>query len=202
MKPQLKPRLKLQPTQLADLPFILTAEGHAENAPYVTQCSRAWHEMAIASEDCAHLVVLRSSDENIASMQAQQNQPLLGYLILAGIQSPHLSLELLRIVVVEKGQGYGREILRWAKDFAFNQLKHHRLWLDVLERNHRARRLYESEGFVAEGTIRESFKTATGYESRVLMSILESEFLASEVPESTVLYCSELKPGRPKLGHY
>lgn len=194
LKPRLKPQLELRPTQLADLPFILAAEGHAENAPYVTQCSRDWHEAAIASEDCAHLVILRSSDADIASTQTPQGPPLLGYVILAGIQSPHLSLELRRIVIVEKGQGYGRQILRWAKDFAFKQLRHHRLWLDVLERNDRARKLYESEGFVAEGIMRESFKTATGYESKVLMSILESEFLAGEWPESELLHHSELMP--------
>ena len=192
MKPRLKPQLELRPTQLADLPFILATEGHAENAPYITQCSGAWHEAAIASEDCAHLVVLRSSDEYTVSMQAQQNQPLLGYIILAGIQSPHLALELRRIAIVEKGRGYGRQLLRWTKDLAFNQLKHHRLWLDVLERNDRARRLYESEGFVAEGIIRESFKTATGYESRVLMSILESEFLAGRSLESESLKSASL----------
>lgn len=155
--------MKLRPTQLTDLPFVLAAESHADNAPYVTQCSQAWHEGAIASADYAHLVVVLG-------------QRPIGYVILAGLTDPNLSLAILRIVMVEKGQGRGRQVLRQIKSFAFEQLGHHRLWLDVLERNHRAKGLYESEGFVAEGVIRDGFKTLTGYESMILMSMLESEY--------------------------
>ncbi len=52
----------------------------------------------------------------------------------------------------------------------------HRLWLDVVLTNTRAIALYKSEGFVQEGTIRDGYKTATGYESMALMSILETEY--------------------------
>lgn len=155
--------MKLRPTQLADLPFVLAAESHADNAPFVTQCSQAWHERAIASADYAHFVVAL-------------DQRMIGYVILAGITNPHLSLAILRIVIVEKGQGHGRQVLRQIKSFTFEQLGHHRLSLDVLERNHRAKGLYESEGFVVEGVIRDGFKTPTGYESMILMSMLESEY--------------------------
>lgn len=156
--------IKIRPTQATDVPFVLAAESHQDNAPYITQCSRRWHEEAIASEDYAHFVI-------------ERDQKAIGYTILAGIQSPHLSLEIRRIVIVEKGQGYGREVLRWIKRFAFEQIGHHRLWLDVLEKNHRAKGLYESEGFVAEGLIRDGYKTPDGYESRILMSILENEYV-------------------------
>lgn len=173
--------MNLRPTQLADIPFILAAESHIDNASYVTQCSKAWHEMAIASADYAHFVVERTADsDRTANNQTNSHQTdtatALGYTILAGIQSPHRSLEIRRIVVLEKGQGHGRKILRWIKAFTFEQLGHHRLWLDVLESNRRAKHLYESEGFVTEGVIREGFKTKTGYESMILMSILESEY--------------------------
>ena len=155
--------MKLRPTQLTDLPFVLAAESHADNAPFVTQCSQSWHERAIASADYAHFVV-------------EREQRAVGYIVLAGITNPHRSLEIRRIVVVEKGQGYGRQALRQIKSFAFEQLGHHRLWLDVLERNYRAKRLYESEDFVVEGVIRDGFKTPTGYESMILMSMLDSEY--------------------------
>ena len=166
---QIAPR----PTQLADIPFVFKAENHPDNALYITQCSQSWHEAAIASADYAHFVIERSPSQNDPT---QGKHSPVGYTILAGIQSPHQSLEIRRIVVVEKGQGYGREILRWIKAFGFEQLGHHRIWLDVLERNSRAKHLYESEGFVAEGIARESFKTEAGYESAIVMSILESEY--------------------------
>ena len=157
--------MEIRPTQTTDLPFVSAAESHHDNAPYITQCSQRWHEQAISSEDYAHFIV-------------ERHQQAIGYIIFAGVQNPHLSLEIRRIVIVEKRQGYGREALRWIKSFAFEQLGHHRLWLDVLESNHRARALYKSEGFIAEGVVRDGYKTVSGYESMILMSMLESEYLA------------------------
>lgn len=170
--------ITLRPSQPADIPFIFAAENHPDNAPYITQCSQAWHAEAIASADYAHFVIERSPSQDGLTQNSptQEKRPPVGYIILAGIQSPHQSLEIRRIVVVEKGQGYGREILRWIKAFGFEQLGHHRIWLDVLERNSRAQHLYKSEGFVAEGIARESFKTEAGFESAIVMSILASEY--------------------------
>ena len=158
--------ITLRPTQIADIPFVFAAENHPDNSPYITQCPKSWHEAAIASPDYAHFIV----------ESADQASQMVGYIVLAGIQSPHHSLEIRRIVVIAKEQGYGRQILRWIKAFAFEQLGHHRLWLDVLKSNYRAKPLYESEGFIAEGTVREGFKTEKGYESMIQMSILESEY--------------------------
>jgi RimJ/RimL family protein N-acetyltransferase len=42
--------------------------------------------------------------------------------------------------------------------------------------NERARRAYEAVGFVHEGVIRESLRTDHGYESMIVMSILEREW--------------------------
>jgi RimJ/RimL family protein N-acetyltransferase len=62
------------------------------------------------------------------------------------------------------------------KRFAFVERRAHRLWLDVKEQNHRARSLYESEGFTLEGVLRECLKGAEGFESLVVMSMLASEY--------------------------
>jgi RimJ/RimL family protein N-acetyltransferase len=59
---------------------------------------------------------------------------------------------------------------------AFDDLGAHRLWLDVKKRNERARALYAGEGFVVEGELRESVRVAGGFESMVVMSMLQSEF--------------------------
>jgi RimJ/RimL family protein N-acetyltransferase len=40
------------------------------------------------------------------------------------------------------------------------------------------RGLYESEGFVQEGVLRDSFWTGEAHETLVVMSILESEYTA------------------------
>ncbi|MEP6825358.1 MAG: GNAT family protein, partial [Ramlibacter sp.] len=83
--------------------------------------------------------------------------------------------------------GYGRAALRVAKKVAFDDLGAHRFWLDVKTHNTRAKALYDSEGFVVEGLLRESVRTDTGFESLVVMSMLRTEFAqrrahALEVP--------------------
>jgi RimJ/RimL family protein N-acetyltransferase len=62
------------------------------------------------------------------------------------------------------------------KKVAFDDLGAHRLWLDVKQRNARAQALYESEGFVLEGVLRESVRVQGGFESMMVLSMLESEF--------------------------
>lgn len=95
---------------------------------------------------------------------------------MAGLAEANQSIEFRRIVITEKGRGYGREALRRVKSMAFGELKAHRLWLDVKEHNFRARHVYESEGFVVEGKLRECLKSEDGYESLVVMSILRDEY--------------------------
>lgn len=164
MNPQTN-EIVLQPTQLPELPFILTAEQHPENMPYIGQWSQAQHQAALADADAAHLI-------------ATHNRRPVGYVILTGLENPHQAISLRRIVVTEKGQGYGRQILRWVKAFAFNTLDCHCLWLDIVTSNQRAKSLYESEGFVIEGILRDRWKTAQGYEPMLMMSLLETEFRA------------------------
>ena len=44
--------------------------------------------------------------------------------------------------------------------------------------NVRAQALYRSEGFVEEGRLRESVRTASGYDSLIVMAMLEHEHAA------------------------
>jgi RimJ/RimL family protein N-acetyltransferase len=81
------------------------------------------------------------------------------------------------MAVQAKGAGFGRAALRMAKKIAFDDLGAHRFWLDVKKRNGRAQALYDSEGFVVEGELREAVKVESGFESMVVMSMLRSEFL-------------------------
>ena len=65
---------------------------------------------------------------------------------------------------------------------AFRDLHAHRFWLDVKLLNTRAQTLYRSEGFVEEGRLRESVRltgdAADGYDSLVVMSLLDREYQA------------------------
>lgn len=75
-----------------------------------------------------------------------------------------------------KGKGFGREAIQLLKKLCFKKLQYHQLWLDVYDENKRAIRIYESEGFVKEGLLRDNTKTENAYRSERIYSILENEY--------------------------
>ena len=157
--------IRLRRTTEDDLDFVLSAEWNPANSPFVACWSREQHASVFAAPDGAHLII-----------ETQPEGQRVGYVIMAGLQNPNASIELGRIVITEKNHGYGREALRLVKSMAFEELNAHRLWLDVKAHNQRARHLYESEGFIFEGTLRDCVKTNAGFESLVIMSILRDEY--------------------------
>jgi diamine N-acetyltransferase len=163
-----EPRLpRLRPTMLSDLDYVQTVETDSHNLPYITPWERTQHEGAVRFPDFRHFIVEAGDDWARA-----------GFVILQGCRSRHKSVELKRIVLQPKGQGIGRACVRLLKRMAFRDLHAHRFWLDVQALNVRATVLYASEGFVEEGRLRESVKLAEGYESLLVMSMLDREYEA------------------------
>jgi len=165
------PRLSLRPTMLSDLEFVVAVETDTANLPFITPWDRTQHEGAVRFPDFRHFVIEAGADFQRA-----------GFVILQGCRNPHRSVELKRVVLQTKGQGLGRACVRLLKRMAFSDLHAHRFWLDVRSLNTRALVLYESEGFVEEGTLRESVRIssdiADGYDSLVVMSMLDREYQA------------------------
>jgi len=159
--------VRLRPTMLSDLDFVMSVERDQANLPFITPWERTQHEGAIRFPDFRHFIIETGVDYQSA-----------GFVILQGCRNPHHSVELKRIVLQPKGQGYGRACVRLLAQMAFRDLGAHRFWLDVKSLNTRALALYRSEGFVEEGRLRDSVKTDDGYDSLVVMSILESEYTA------------------------
>jgi len=158
-------RVRLRPTMTSDLEYVLSLEQDAENLAFITPWERTQHDAAIRFPDFRHFIIEGGEGLHAA-----------GFLILIGCRSPNQSLELKRMVVQSKGSGIGRAALRVAKKVAFDDLGAHRFWLDVKARNTRAKALYDSEGFVVEGELRECVKVEGGFESLIVMSMLRPEF--------------------------
>ena len=160
---------RLRPTMLSDLDWVASVEQDPANRPFITPWERTQHEGAIRFPDCRHFIV-------------EAGEQRAGFVILQGCRNPHGSVELKRLVLQTKGGGLGRACVRELKRMAFTQLKAHRFWLDVKALNERAHRLYLSEGFVEEGRLRESVRVtldgADGYDSLIVMSMLDREFQA------------------------
>ena len=164
-------RVRLRPTLLSDLDFVVSVETDARNLPFITPWERTQHEGAVRFPDFRHFIVEAGPAFDAA-----------GFVILQGCRNPHKSVELKRIVLQPKGQGYGRTCVRLLKAMAFRDLKAHRFWLDVKALNTRALALYADEGFVEEGRLRESVRVSTdgadGYDSLIVMSMLDREYQA------------------------
>ena len=167
--------LRLRPTMLSDLDFVLSVERDQRNLPFITPWERTQHEGAVRIPDFRHFIV--EAGENAAHEGSRD-----GFVILQGCRNPHRSVELKRVVLQSKGQGLGRACVRLLKRMAFRDLHAHRFWLDVKSLNTRALALYASEGFVEEGRLRESVRisgdAADGYDSLVVMSLLDREYQA------------------------
>ncbi|MEP7139008.1 MAG: GNAT family protein [Caldimonas sp.] len=159
--------LRLRPTMLSDLDFVGTVENDPDNRPFITPWERVQHEGAVRFPDFRHFII-----------EAGAGYPSAGFVILQGCRNPHASIELKRLVLNPKGLGYGRACVRLLAAMAFRDLGAHRFWLDVKSENRRALGLYRSEGFVEEGRLRESVRSDAGFDSLIVMSLLEPEHRA------------------------
>lgn len=158
--------IRLTNSTINDLDKIIEFEKSNNN--FVNSYSKEKHVTLLDDADCIHL-----------SMRRLNNDKLVGHMLVFGLEGGNSSLELRRITINEKGIGFGRESLKLLKKLCFEELKFHRLWLDVYDDNSRAIYLYESEGFIKEGLLRDKFKINNGYRSQRIYSILENEYNGS-----------------------
>ncbi len=156
-------KVRLVNSDPLDIDQIADFEGL--NRQFVNQYTREKHLSLLNDADCLHL-----------SIRRLDNDKLTGHILIFGLTDPNKVLEFRRITISDKGLGFGREAIKLLKQICFERLRFHRLWLDVYEDNERAISLYESEGFVKEGILRENTKTDTGYRSQRIYSILDYEY--------------------------
>ncbi len=89
----------------------------------------------------------------------------------------------------QRGRGFGGEAIELVLDHAFAEPPHglglHRVSLDVLSINPRARMLYESLGFVVEGRLREAHRDGDYWCDVFLMGVLEDDHRAARAEQAT-----------------
>lgn len=77
---------------------------------------------------------------------------------------------------VERGKGIGTWAIEMTRDFAFGELKLHRLELDVYSFNPRAEKAYLKAGFIKEGVLRDAVMDGDKYADDILMALLEDDW--------------------------
>ena len=149
-----------------DIPAIMAIERQPGFEQFVGRSSAEFHARAFDDADYAYLVGL-DADGAIG-----------GFGILRGLSDTMGNVTLKRFVVAAPGRGFGTALLREIIDWVFTNTTTHRLWLDHIITNDRARHVYEQCGFRREGVMREAYAMPTDG-TRIdlaLMSILRPEW--------------------------
>ena len=157
--------LNLRKTEIIDLDFVVETEMEQENRPFIGHWSYEQHKEALTNEDVAHFIIENKEGKH------------LGYIILMGILDPNRVLCLKRITIKTKEQGFGKEAMKLIIKWVFENTETHRLWLNVKDFNQRGRHVYETVGFIYEGTLRDCYLNGDKFESLSVMSILRNEYI-------------------------
>ena len=176
--------MPIRPATPADIPAILAIEHLPQYRAFVGRWDAERHHAALTGPD-ARYFVMESDPGESASGASESGEKAIGnidaYAILRGFaESPLSNIELKRIAVRTPERGLGRKFLSDLIRIVFDEHHAHRLFLDVFESNTRARHLYESLGFVYEGTLREAALVDGKYHSLRLMSLLDREYQATK----------------------
>lgn len=162
-------RLQFRQATENDIDYIMQIEYEPGNAKYVIPYTRAVHMKTLNTKGAVHLII-----ETIDGHQK------VGFLMIAGLDNQDKEIEFTRIIVEDKGKGYGHETLQMLESWAFDDLHFHRAWLDCKDYNARALHVYETAGLVREGLIRETILTDGVYENLVILGILDREYFANK----------------------
>lgn len=157
-------KINVRNTSKDELDYVIKLESSPENRKNVFQWSEKKHEEIINNPDTEHLII------------EDENRNKIGYAIIVGLQSDNKSIELRRVVIGKKNQGYGTEFLNLMKEYTFEDLKFHKLWLDFFSTNRKVESLYKRNGFKREGKLRDQYFYNNRYITMVVMSILEDEY--------------------------
>jgi RimJ/RimL family protein N-acetyltransferase len=155
----------------ADIPFIVRTERLPGYETLIARSDEARHRARMADDRCAHFI-------------ARHNDCPVGFAILRDWNSADGITLLMRIAMAEPGQGHGKAFLRAIIARVFTETACHRFWVGQFPDNSRARHVYESAGFTAEGIARGNIYLNGRHRDELILSILRPEWeaLAPRLP--------------------
>lgn len=122
---------------------------------------------------------MESSNKLIYKVIEDESNIEIGHISLGGIDRNNRSGRIGRVLIgddINKGKGYGSEMIKHIMNVGFGELNLHRISLGVFDFNHSAIRCYERAGFKCEGILRDARKFKDEYWNLLEMSILEDEW--------------------------
>ena len=158
----------------ADIPFILETERLPGYEAFIGRSDEAVHRARMENPRCAHFI-------------ARHGERPVGFAILRDWGSADGVTSLMRIAMTEPGQGNGRAFLRRLIDLVFTETTCHRFWLGQFPDNARARHVYQSLGFVAEGVARGSVFLFGRHHDELILSILRPEWAVARLSQTPLV---------------
>jgi diamine N-acetyltransferase len=155
----------LRPATVEDIPFIMACESRPGYAAFVGAWLDDQHRATMADPVWKYLIGSKDGADR-------------GFVILNGIADRRRNMLLKRIAVHDANAGFGKPFLAAAVDWVFANTNTHRLQLEVVEENARARHVYRALGFADEGFLRECYDhpESGARANMILMSILKPEW--------------------------
>lgn len=150
----------------ADLAFIMETERLPGYDAFIGRSEESQHRARMANDHAAHFIAWDC------------DRPV-GFAILRDWNTADGITLLMRIAMAEPGRGYGKDFLRALIDRVFSETRCHRFWLGQFPGNRRARHVYESVGFTAEGIARGNVFLYGRHHDELILSILRPEWEAS-----------------------
>lgn len=111
---------------------------------------------------------------------ALEEKELIGFISLFSIEWNN-RLATLAVGIGDanfRGKGFGSEAIQLVLNYAFNELNLNKVVLDVISNNEGAISSYRKNGFIVEGTARESILRDGNKYDKIYMGILKREWLA------------------------
>lgn len=124
---------------------------------------------------------LKTKNSQIYTLLDDETGKQIGHGEIGRIDKPNKSASLCRLLIGEKvmrGKGIGKLLVDELLKICFNELKLHRVDLNVADFNKGGIVCYEKSGFQIEGKLRDVKKVGAKYWSIYTMSILEEEYRA------------------------
>ncbi|HJO95963.1 MAG TPA: GNAT family protein [Victivallales bacterium] len=159
-----------------------TLIGWIESPKFLLQWGGTIFRYPLTVEQLAHYnnnTYQNSPICKIYSVLEKDTNNHIGHIELNNIDFTNKSARICRVLIGDKntkGKGYGKEIVQTIIKIGFEDLKLHRIDLNVFDFNTSAVKCYESVGFIHEGMAREARIMDNEYWNIIQMSMLETEY--------------------------
>ncbi len=171
--------IRLEPFEAGDIPRLI---GWIPSADFLMQWSGPFFTYPLTEGQLRrYLQSVEKSPLNRAIFRVRylDKDRIVGHIELNNVDWRNLAATVSKVLVGPadmRGLGIGHQMVAHLLDYAFGDLKLHRVELKVFDDNISAIECYRQNGFMIEGHLRDFRKFRESYKSSYLMSILESDW--------------------------